>query len=162
MLFMVFGVCWVPIHELASNFGHLLHVTWRGTCRKSVFKLYKIHTKSKNHETLSRCHVIACVGCGKKLRRFRASGDIGCLKPTHLHMWSHVEMSGFQAFDVATRSKPSQFFTTQPTHAITWHLAKFRDFRTSYGFYIILKHFSDKSVVMLREEDAWNLMLVRG
>ena len=34
-------------------------------------------------------------------------------------------------------------------------LAKFRDFRTSYGFYIILKY-------MLREEDARNLMRVRG
>ena len=41
-------------------------------------------------------------------------------------------------------------------------LAKFRDFRTSYGFYIILKYFSGKSVVMLREEDARNLMRVRG
>ena len=51
ILFMVFGVCWVYIHELASNFAHLLHVTWRATCRKSVLKLYKVHTKSENHET---------------------------------------------------------------------------------------------------------------
>ena len=33
---------------------------------------------------MSRCHVIACVGCGKKLRRLRASCDVGCLKPRHL------------------------------------------------------------------------------
>ena len=27
---------------------------------------------------MSRCHVIACVGCGKNLRRFRTSCDVGC------------------------------------------------------------------------------------
>ena len=60
---------------------------------------------------MARCHVISCVGCGKKLRRFRASCDIGCLKPRHLH----ISMSGFQASDVATCLKPSQFFTTAYT-----------------------------------------------
>ena len=41
ILFMVFGVCWVPIHELAPNFGHLLHVTWWGTCRKMFLNYIK-------------------------------------------------------------------------------------------------------------------------
>ena len=96
ILFMFIGACWVPIHKLASNFTHLLRVTWRPTCRKSVLKLYKIHTKSQLARNLLN-------------------------------------------------------FLPQPTHAIIWHLAKFRDFRTSYGFYIILKHFSGKLVIMLRE-----------
>ena len=68
-----------------------------------------------------------------------------------LHMWRCL---GFRhPTSQLTRSLLN--FLPQPTHAITWHLAKFRDFRTSYGFYIILKHFSGKSVVMLREQDAW-------
>ena len=51
MVFMMFGVCWGRIQELAWNYEHLVVVTWRCTCGKSVFKLYKIQTKSKNHET---------------------------------------------------------------------------------------------------------------
>ena len=39
MLFMVFGVCWVSIHELASNFAHLLHVTWWATLPEKCFKI---------------------------------------------------------------------------------------------------------------------------
>ena len=51
MIFMIFGVCWGRIQELTWNFEHLVDVTWRGTCGKSVFKLYKIRTKSKNDKT---------------------------------------------------------------------------------------------------------------
>ena len=39
-----------------------------------------------------------CVACGKKLRKFRASCDIGCLKHRHStcdHSKTYVEMSGF-------------------------------------------------------------------
>ena len=123
MLFMLIGACWVPIHELALNFAHLLRVTWWPTCRKSVLKLYKIHTMSENHETW-RC--------------------LGFRHPTSQLAWNLLN------------------FLSQPTHAITWHLDKFRHFRTSYGLYIILKHFFGKWLVMLREEDARNLMRVRG
>ena len=34
----------------------------------------------------SMCLVITCGGPGQKLRKFRASCDVGCLKPRHLHM----------------------------------------------------------------------------
>jgi hypothetical protein len=51
MVFMMFSVCWGRIQELAWNYDHLGVVTWRGTRGKSVFKLYKIQTKSENDET---------------------------------------------------------------------------------------------------------------
>ena len=37
-----------------------------------------MQTEYGNHKTLSRRRVIACGGCGKKLRRFRVSSDVGC------------------------------------------------------------------------------------
>ena len=47
-------------------------------------------------------------------------------------------------------------FLPQPLHAMTRHLDKFRDFRTSFAFYIIKKHFFNKLVVMFRETDVRN------
>ena len=60
--------------------------------------------KSRN---LWRRRVIACGGCGKKLRRFRVSSDVGCKNPdisTCDHFVSHVIIS-FLASDVTTYSK---------------------------------------------------------
>ena len=50
------------------------------------------YIKSKRSPKITKLvgrRVIACGGCGKKLRRFWASCDVGCQKPRHLHMWSH-------------------------------------------------------------------------
>ena len=47
-------------------------------------------------------------------------------------------------------------FLSQPLHAMTRHLDKFRDFWTSFAFYIIKKHFFNKLVVMFRETDVRN------
>jgi hypothetical protein len=54
--------------------------------------------------------------------------------PCVLSHWSHVEMSQL--------ARNLLNFVTQPLHAITWHLDKFHDFRTSFRFYIIYKYFS--------------------
>jgi hypothetical protein len=37
---------------------------------------------------------MACRGCMQELRRFRASWDVRCLKPRHLHTWSSDIMYG--------------------------------------------------------------------
>jgi hypothetical protein len=67
---MIFRVCRGCMQEVARIFAHHVVVTWRCTHGKSVFKLYKIQTKSENHETC-RCvlllHVEAVV---KFLRLF--------------------------------------------------------------------------------------------
>ena len=47
-------------------------------------------------------------------------------------------------------------FLPQPLHAMTRHLNKFHDFRTSFAFYIIKKLFFNKFVVMFRETDVRN------
>ena len=47
-------------------------------------------------------------------------------------------------------------FVPQPLHTMTRQLDKFRDFRTSFAFYIIKKHFFNKLVVMFRETDVRN------
>jgi len=57
---MIFRVCLGRIQELTWNLEHLVYVTCRGTCRKCDFKLYKIQTKSENHETC-RCIVLSHV-----------------------------------------------------------------------------------------------------
>ena len=123
-------------------------------CFKIIWSPYEVQ-KSRN---LLRCHVISCVGYGKKLRMFRASCDVRCIKPRHRNLWRCL---GF-THRTSQLARNILNFLPQPTHAITWHLDKFRDFRTSYGLYIILKHFFGKWLVMLREEDARNLMRVRG
>jgi hypothetical protein len=51
---MIFRLCGGRIQEVAWNFVHHVVVTWRCTRGESVFKLYKIQTKSENHETC-RC-----------------------------------------------------------------------------------------------------------
>jgi len=51
MILMIFRVCLGHIQELTWNLEHLVDVTCRGTCRKCDFKLYKMQTKSENHET---------------------------------------------------------------------------------------------------------------
>ena len=48
---MIFRVCLGRIQELTSNLEHLIDITCRCTCRKCDFKLYKMQTKSENHET---------------------------------------------------------------------------------------------------------------
>ena len=45
-------------------------------------------------------------------------------------------------------------FLPQPLRAMTRHLDKFHDFRTSFAFYIIKKHFFNKLVVMFHEIDV--------
>jgi hypothetical protein len=47
-------------------------------------------------------------------------------------------------------------FLAQPPHAISRYLDKYRDFRTSFAFYIILKQIVRKLVAMFREQDARN------
>jgi hypothetical protein len=53
----MFGVCWGCIQELALNYDHHVVVTWWGNRGESLFKLYKIQTKSENHETW-RCMLL--------------------------------------------------------------------------------------------------------
>ena len=88
---MIFRVCLGRIQKVTWNLEYLVDVTCRGTCRKCDFKLYKMQTKSENHETcrgVVLSHVEAVV---KKLWRFRANCDVGCQKPRHLHMWWPIE-----------------------------------------------------------------------
>ena len=48
---MIFSVCWGRIQGVTWNLEHLIDVTCRVSCGKSEFILYKIQTKSENHET---------------------------------------------------------------------------------------------------------------
>jgi len=100
LILMIFRVCLGRIQKVTWNLEYLVDVTCRCTCRKCDFKLYKIQTKSENHETC-RCVVL-----------------------------SHVEMSGFLASDVTICSKPLQFFTTASTCDNTTHrqVSWFSDF----------------------------------
>ena len=51
IVLMIFRVWLGHIQELTWNLEHLVDVTCRGTCQKCDFKLYKMQTKSENHET---------------------------------------------------------------------------------------------------------------
>jgi hypothetical protein len=50
---------------------------------------YRKSERSSKTRNLSGCRVITCRGCVQQLGRFRASCDLWCLKPRHLHMWSN-------------------------------------------------------------------------
>ena len=120
---------------------------------KKVFLIIYNANKVRKSRNLSRCRVIACRGCGKKFRSFRASCDVRCLKPRHLrHMWRCL---GFR-HRTSQLARKHLNFLPQPLHAMTRHLDKFCDFRTSFAFYIIKKHFFNKLVVMFRETDVRN------
>jgi hypothetical protein len=47
MIFVIFSACWGRIQELTWNFERIVPRTGRGTCGKSVFKLYKIQRSLK-------------------------------------------------------------------------------------------------------------------
>ena len=57
---MIFRVCLGRIQKVTWNLEYLVDVTCRGNCRKCDFKLYKMQTKSENHETC-RCVVLSHV-----------------------------------------------------------------------------------------------------
>jgi hypothetical protein len=88
---MVLSVFWGRIWELNRIFKHLVQETWWPTCVRYIFKLYKIQTKSKIHETCRDAVTSHVIPCG--------------------HMWRCL---GFQ-HRVTTCSKSSQFFITAST-----------------------------------------------
>ena len=51
MIFMLFSTSYGLFQEQTGNFEHHAHETWPRTCDPVVLKLYKIQTKSENHET---------------------------------------------------------------------------------------------------------------
>ena len=66
------------------------------------------------------------------------------------HMWTCV---GFRHL-VSQLARNLINFLPQPSHAITRRVAKFRDFLTSFGIYIIKKHFSLTFLDMLRQQEG--------
>ena len=108
---MIFMVYLGRIQKLTWNFEHLVDVTCPDTCQKCDFKLYKMQTKSENHETyrgVVLSHVEAVV---KTWEGFEQVVTSDAKNPDI----STCDMSGFLASNVITCPKPSQFFTTAST-----------------------------------------------
>jgi hypothetical protein len=90
-------------------------------CGRMVFKLYKIQTKSENHETCRDVMLSYVETVIKILRRFCARWHVRYLQTRHLHMWSHITwnmVSWFISIYAFTCAKPSQFFITVSTYVI--------------------------------------------
>jgi hypothetical protein len=116
--------------------------------------------KSRN---LSGCRVMACIGCGQQLRRFRASRDVGCLKLIHLRcVTTLITCRGCLGLRHPTWQLARNLLNccTLPLHVITCCLDKFCDFRSSFGFSVIYKHFFRKLFVMWGQQVARNVMWV--
>ena len=114
---MIFSVCWGRIQGVTWNLEHLVDVTCRVSCGKSEFKLYKIQTKSENHETCGGVvlsHVEAMVKNWEDFEQVVTSDAKNPDISTCDHFVSHV-ITSFLASDVTTCSKSSQFFTTAST-----------------------------------------------
>jgi hypothetical protein len=157
MILIIFGVCWGRILEATWNFEQLFAVTWRTTSRKSVCKLYKSQTKSENHETclgVMLWHVeVVC----KNWLDFEQVGTLDASNPdisTHDQVWYHVWKCLGLRHPTSQLARNLLNCCIQPLHATTWPLDKFHDFRTSFGFYIIYKHFSCQLFLMLRQKDV--------
>jgi hypothetical protein len=72
-------------HEMSST---LLSWQNKQLTGKVVLNYRKSELSSKTRNLLGH-RVIKCRGCVQQLGRFRASCDLWCLKPRHLHMWSN-------------------------------------------------------------------------
>jgi hypothetical protein len=114
ILFVLLSVVWGRIQEHARNFERLVQKTRPPTCERMVFKLYKMQTKSENHETcrdVSLSHVEAVI---KILEGFADVDTHDAYKP-----------------DIFTRDLPTSFaFYIIPDIST-------RDLPTSFAFYII-------------------------
>jgi hypothetical protein len=100
---------------------HLVHATWRPSCVRFDFKLYKMRTESKNHEngrkTLTS-HVEAMKIVWKCLKQ-DVMQDGWNLEISMCDIsLSHVETSEFQPCCVITCSKHSQFFSIDSTYHV--------------------------------------------
>jgi hypothetical protein len=140
IIFMIFGVYWGLIQKLTWYVEHLVVVTWRSTCTKSVSKLKKNPNEVRKSRNLSGRRVITWTSCVQELRRFRVSWDVGCLEPRHLHVYYRIDhMWRCLGFRHPTSQLARNLLNccTQPLHVITWLHDKFRGFRTSFGFYVI-------------------------
>ena len=65
MRFIIFRICRGHIYEVPWILAHHIIIAWDYTGEESVFKLYKIKTKSKNHE-ICRCVLLLHVGAEVK------------------------------------------------------------------------------------------------
>ena len=133
------SVVWGRIRT--RNFGHLVHETWPRTCVRSVFKLYKKQTKFKNHET---CWDVVISYVEAMIKIWEGLVHVvtyDAYKPQHLDMWYLIwRCLGFW-HPTSQLARNLLNFLPQPPHAITRRLDKFRDFRTSFAFYIIKNTF---------------------
>ena len=96
-----------------------------------------------------------CKAAPRGLATFFADGRPSANKfCRRLHMWRCL------GFNHPTLQLARNFlkFLPHTTHAMPTQLVKFRQFRTPFGFYRILKHFPGTSLPMLRGQQGRNFM----
>ena len=74
------------IQEQTRNFGYLVHETCPRNCVWSVYKFYKMQTKSKNHETCWDVVISYVEAMIKISEDFVHVVTYDAYKPGHLHM----------------------------------------------------------------------------
>jgi hypothetical protein len=121
MIFILPRVFRCHIQGQTRKLHHLVHATWRPSCVRFDFKLYKMRTELENHEngreTLTS-HVEAMKIFWKCLKQVvMQDGWNPEISACDISL-SHVEISGFQPCCVTTCSKHSQIFSIDSTYPV--------------------------------------------